>query len=129
MIATICLAALVPAGCAARARSSYSDAVADRNYGSALLLGRPASAPISPARTQFEAAWKLLDEGQYARAEGAFADWLESHGSDPQAPEAMFFLAYARQKQGRDASAAYRQLIDRFPDSPSAAAARRRVGE
>ena len=63
--------------------------------------------------------------------EQAFANWLESFVHDPQAPEAMFFLGYAREKQGRaaDARQTYRQLIDGFPDSPSAAAARRRLGE
>jgi TolA-binding protein len=134
LAAVACLAALSLAGCAMAKRANYDQATA-ANYRSSLdRAGRTnspsAPAAPSPARREFEAAWAMLDQGQYAKAEGAFTQWLGAHGDDALAPEAMFFQAYAREKLGRaDARQTYQRLIDRYVDSPSAAAARRRLGQ
>ncbi len=52
---------------------------------------RPAASAASSADTDFTAARRLLLDGDYAAAEGAFETFLGQYGDTPRAPEARYY--------------------------------------
>lgn len=80
----------------------------------------------------FEEAVALAANLRYERAAAAFERLLprlEAAGDDRRAAEALFWLAFCREKQGRadQAEELYRRLIRGHPRSPAAGEARRRL--
>lgn len=77
-------------------------------------------------------AWSLVADGQYAKAEGVLIRWLDTTGPDDDAAhaKALFWLGYCQERQNRPEPArqTYELLITKFPSSPPADQARRRLG-
>ncbi len=90
---------------------------------------------LAPSRAEsaFEASWALVDKGDYASAEAAFAAWLDVHGGAEagRTGQAWFWLGHCREKLGRpdEARRAYRRVVESFPTSGAATRARQRLGE
>lgn len=112
--------------------SSLSDAQASRAPRAALYE----SAPGGPQRidmTGFDEAVAMASRLEFARAAGRFAslvDTFEASGEDNRAAEAVFWLAYCREKQGRtkEAGLLYQRVLRKYAESPASREAERRLG-
>jgi TolA-binding protein len=80
------------------------------------------AAPVSPAlapdpSTDFRAAMAALDQGDAARAAGAFARFISKYPRDPRAEDAAYLRVIALQRSG-NASAmteAAREYLRHYP--------------
>ena len=79
----------------------------------------PPSAPDGGAGDSFQRARKLLNEGQYAAASGAFQNFIESYGDTPDGPEARYWLGETLYIRGlyADAATAYIGSIRGWPQT------------
>lgn len=82
----------------------------------------PASALPGDAGQLFAAAKSKFIRFDYAGAETAFAQFIESFGDDPQAGEAHYWMGEAlyNQKAYAEAGSAYTTMIRSYPDDPRA---------
>jgi HEAT repeat protein len=85
------------------------------------LLSRfaPAQNSNDPSARAFTQGRSLIDEGKWAEAAATFERFVADHPSDRNTDAALFWLAYAhdKQKKYQDAEAALDRLIERFPRS------------
>ena len=89
------------------------------------MAGMPAAPPPTTAlsgsaRDEYDLAYGYILTGDYALAEQTFTAWLASYPSDPQAPDAEFWLGESHLQQGeyRDAANAFLTVYKSAPDSP-----------
>jgi TolA-binding protein len=126
LLAVGLFAAALLGGCSAHAPMYYMGALNDQEAGPARAGARETS-----ARESFESAWQLVQAGEFAKGEDAFRVWLADRqgANDPQTPNAMFWLGYCLEKQGKaeQSRELYQQVIDRFAASPAAQQARQRL--
>ena len=88
--------------------------------------------PAEKAVKLFEEALDLVTDLQYQQAGEKFrrvVDPLDEVGDHRRAAEAVFWLAYCREKQRYLPAAAklYKRLIEKFPDSPASRRAAERL--
>lgn len=92
--------------------------------------------PSGPRRidmTSFDEGVAMAKNLQFDRAAGRFAtlvNMFEASGEDNRAAEALFWLAYCREKQNRTREAAllYQRVLRKYADSPASREADRRLG-
>ena len=83
-------------------------------------------------QVEFEAAYRMILEGQYKEATTALAALAETKAArNTRRPDAMFWLAYAYAEQGvtLEAGLWYRRYLEKYPDHRYAPAARDRLKE
>jgi tol-pal system protein YbgF len=86
------------------------------------------AAPAAPAAAsttadaQYQAAFKLLQDKQFAQAEAAFTTWIARHPNHPQAANAQFWLGrtYVNMKDFGKAARAFLQSYQKFPKAERA---------
>jgi len=78
----------------------------------------------------YKAAFALLRNQHYAKAEKAFERFLTHFIGGNYADNAQYWLAETRYVQGRQASAltAFRQVVEAYPDSPKVPDAQLKIG-
>lgn len=82
----------------------------------------PPPAPAVPAETvdpAYQAAFRLLQNGHYQKAQQALLEYKQSHPGSAYADNAQFWLgeAYYAQQDYVGAVREYKQLLDRYPSS------------
>ena len=79
----------------------------------------PPTALSGSARDEYDLAYGYILTGDYGLAEESFKAWLASFPSDPQAPDAEFWLGESHLQQGeyRDAANAFLAVYKTAPDS------------
>jgi len=89
------------------------------------LAGMPAApaattALSGSARDEYDLAYGYILTGDYALAEETFKTWLAAFPTDPQTPDAEFWLGESHLQQGeyRDAANAFLTVYKGAPDSP-----------
>lgn len=89
------------------------------------------AAPPDPTAEQLlELSLQQLRRGSPATARTGFAEFLRRHGSHARAVDAEFFTgeAWSAERRADSAAAAYRRVVQRFPQSPRAASALFKLG-
>lgn len=89
--------------------------------------------PGAPAPTSADAysnARGLLTSGNYAQAEVAFTDFLQTYPASREAPEARYWLGYALLARNNytDAASNFVEYLRRTPNGPSAPSAQVNLG-
>jgi tol-pal system protein YbgF len=79
--------------------------------------------PGGSVNEQFNHAFGLLKEADYAGAEEAFQAFIQAHPNDPMAGSAQYWLgeSYLREEKYKDAASAFAEGYKRFPKGPKAA--------
>lgn len=93
----------------------------------------PVPAPVAgqgDAASDFAYAKSLVDRGDYELSEGAFRDFLRTHGKDRRAAEATFFLGegFLRRTRYREAAEQFLTVTSKFPNAPRAPEAMLKLG-
>lgn len=90
-----------------------------------------AVAPSGDPTTDFSRAYNLYNAGQYDLAEQSFRQFLSAYPSDPEAPDAQYWLGESLFSRGlyRDAADAFRAGYKAYPDSSRAPATLLRLGQ
>lgn len=93
----------------------------------------PAPAPVAAQgdpKTDFDYARGLVDRGDYELAEGAFRDFLRSHGKDRRVPEATFWLgeSYLRRTRYREAAEHFLTVTSKYSGASRAPEAMLKLG-
>jgi tol-pal system protein YbgF len=80
-----------------------------------------AATPVTP-KDQYDAAHRLLKNAQYAEAETAFRDFIESNEGDPNVERASYWLAetYYARKEFDQAYQVYARNLQRWPKGDKA---------
>ncbi len=91
-----------------------------------VTVGPPMPGETAEARRLFDQAEKLYAAGSEDSALQAYARYLAQYPRGLQAPAALMKMGAIYEKRGKaeEARAAYRRLVDTFPDSPLADLAR-----
>ena len=86
--------------------------------------------PQGPARRLLTAAQRAAQRGDLPTAQAKLDELIASQPSAPETADALFQLGQVQEQQQKllEARAAYRQLLDKFPDSPVIAQAQARLG-
>lgn len=81
-------------------------------------------------RKAYNAAFDLLKQGRYDAAETAFTDFLDQHPQGPYSDNAQYWLGESRYvtRNFEGALEAFRQTIQRYPDSAKVPDARLKIG-
>ena len=89
----------------------------------------PVTAQGDP-KTDFDYAKGLVDRGDYELAEGAFRDFLRSHGKDRRVPEATFWLgeSYLRRTRYREAAEHFLTVTSKYSGASRAPEAMLKLG-
>lgn len=84
--------------------------------------GETAALPGGTPAEDYQAAYRLLQQGDYAAAETALQQFLASHGEHPLASNAQYWLGETYYVRGRydDAASAFARGYQRFPDGAKA---------
>lgn len=90
----------------------------------------PPEAGATNAGDAYRAAFKLLKEGRYDKAEKAFSGFLEQYRDSEYADNAQYWLGEARYvtQDFESAVDAFRRVLDDYPDSNKAADALLKLG-
>lgn len=90
----------------------------------------PASALPGDAGAAYSRARTLLNAGNYAEAEAAFAEFLRVHGDANTAPDALYWYAYALLARNNysDAASNFVTYLRRYPEGPRAPDSQVRLG-
>lgn len=86
--------------------------------------------PSGSAMEQYDYAYNLLAQGEYARAELAFREFLARHGKDDLAGNAQYWLgqSYFVRGQYQEAAKEFLTGYQDYPDSPKAPAYLLKIG-
>lgn len=87
-------------------------------------------AAMGDPKTDFDYAKGLVDRGDYELAEGAFRDFLRSHGKDRRVPEATFWLgeSYLRRTRYREAAEHFLTVTSKYSGASRAPEAMLKLG-
>ncbi len=82
-------------------------------------------------KEEFDVAMAYLKQGAYENAEKAFAGFLEKHGKDKLASDAIFYLgeSYYLRGRRREAAEQYLKISSQYANSPRAPQALLRLGQ
>lgn len=85
-------------------------------------LGATAALPGGSPADAYQAAYRLLQRGDYSAAEAALQQFLATHGDDALASNAHYWLGETYYVRGRyeDAASAFARGYQRFPDGAKA---------
>jgi tol-pal system protein YbgF len=83
-------------------------------------VSTPAVLPTGTPKEQYDFAYKLVRQGDYAQAELGFREFGELHGSDPLAGNARYWLGETYYVRGDfvQAADAFIGVVTSYPDSP-----------
>lgn len=88
-----------------------------RNFQSQSATSRPAAQ--ADAATVFRSARDLITDGEWAKAQSKFSEYVSSYPNEKNADAALYWLAYAEHKLSRfdDCRKTIDRLLEKFPNS------------
>jgi tetratricopeptide (TPR) repeat protein len=84
-----------------------------------VALGQRGTATPSDATTVFRSARDLITDGEWAKAQEKFNEYVSSFPNEKNVDAALYWLAYAQNKSARfdQARATLKRLLDKYPSS------------
>jgi tol-pal system protein YbgF len=114
------------AGQAVSPASGTADASSPRTETASVVASAPPAGPVLPegtASTRYQHAFGYLMRHDYDTAERAFTEFIQAHGDDPLAGNAVYWLGetyYVRKKFAK-AAVTFAEGYEKYPASPKTA--------
>jgi HEAT repeat protein len=84
-----------------------------------VAVGQQRNAQQSDATTVFRSARDLITDGEWARAQEKFSEYVNAYPNEKNIEPALYWLAYTQQKQGRydECRATIERLLEKYPNT------------